>query len=348
MRRCLHAFLVGVLVFAVSMDAARACWFLRRGCGTAMPVWSACPPPAPWWHDPAAPAICCDVVVVGEAASGESWDAVSAPVVIDDGVFSTDAGMAFEAVVVHDESSLVGETIETIEPHGDVTAADTVPPLEEVVALPATEPQDVVPEPAPTSVVVPDLKPAADASRDVQPTSATQDEAMQLGTVPDAAAAAEPAGEAPVAEAAVPASPSEPNLFEEADRAAELDVAPADAASEAPPATGADAPPPAPPATDPVEDAPAEPAAEATNPLDAAERRSGERARLWVDATGRHSTVGVLVAVRADGRCVIDTGTGILEVPPAALRRRDREYAAQASERLAGRRGPGPVETAGR
>jgi len=309
-----------------------------------MPVWSACPPPAPWWHDRAGAAACGDTVVVEAAACG-SWDAVPAMVVIDEGVVSDADDLAFEAVIVHDESPLVGEMIETIESHGDVGVADAVPtpPIEEVVAPPATEALDVVPEPAPTSVVVPDLQPVADASRDVQPTSATQDEVMERGSVPESAPPAEPTGEAPLAEPVVPASPSEPNLFEEADRAAELD-----AASEAPPATGADDPAPEPSATNPGEKAASAPAAEPTNPLDAAERRSGERARLWVDATGRHATVGVLVDVRADGRCVIDTGTGILEVRPDALRRRDRDYATRAGERLAGRRGPGPGETAGR
>lgn len=323
MRRCLHACLVGVLVFAVSMDAARACWFLRRGCGAGVPAWSACATPAPWWGDRAAAARCGDTIEVVvdvevEAAACGPWDAVPATVVIDDGVVSDDAGLAFEAVVVHDESAIVGESIEA---HGDVVAADAEPtPLvEEVVAPPATESQDAA-EPAATSVVVPELKPVIDAPRDVQPASATEDEAMQ-----------------PAAEPVVPAAPSEPNLFEEADRTEEFDIAPAAAEPEAdaPPATGAGEPPP-------------EPAAAPTNPLDAAERRSGERARLWVDATGRHATVGVLVDVRADGRCVIDTGTGILEVRSEELRRRDRDYAAQAGERLAARRGPGPGETAGR
>lgn len=325
MRRCLHACLVGVLVFALSMDAARACWFLRRGCGAGVPAWSACATPAPWWVDRAAAARCGDTIVVEvvadvvvEAAACDPWDAVPATVVIDDGIVSDDAGLAFEAVVVHDESAIVGETIEA---HGDLVASDAepTPSVEEVVAPPVTESQDAA-EPAATSVVVPELKPAIDAPRDVQPASATQDEAMQ-----------------PAAEPVVPAAPSEPNLFEEADRSADFDTAPAggEPEADAPPATGAGEPPP-------------EPAAAPTNPLDAAERRSGERARLWVDATGRHATVGVLVDVRADGRCVIDTGTGILEVRSEELRRRDRDYAAQAGERLAARRGPGPGETAGR
>lgn len=222
-------------------------------------------------------------------------------------------------------------------------------------------PDEDRPEQVAASVVVPDLKPAVDASADdVQPTSGIEEPAMQSAAEPGLPA--EPvAAEAPAGEPAVPPAASEPNLFEEADlvdeaeQAAVPDAASADAvadpAADASPATEEGGPPPEPLVSpdaidrEPVQESPAEPPA---NPLDEAERRSGEAARLWVDATGRHSAVGVLVEVSVDGRCVIDTGAGILEVRSSDLRRRDRDYATQAAERLATRRGPGPAETAGR
>ena len=275
-------------------------------------------------------------VTVAVEACG-SWEAVPAADVIDEGVvideaWVIDEGVVIDEGIVHEEPAFVGESVEV---HGDAVTTDVVEPtlpIEEVVAPPATESRDAAAQPAAASVVVPDLQPAVDASRDdVQPASAVAEPVMKPVAEPELAQPAEAVAVEPaIAEPAVAESPSEPNLFEEADRSDELDPAPAD---EAVPSGATESP---------------EPASPPTNPLDAAERRSGERPRLWVDATGRHATVGVLVEVRADGRCVIDTGTGLLEVRSADLRRRDRAYAAEAGARLAARRGPAPAETAGR
>lgn len=317
-RRCLHAFLVAVLVLSLSMDAARACWFLRRGCRPVAPAWSTC--------------------------------------VADHGIVSGDAWTVIHPAVVHDEPSFVGESIEV---QGDVVIADLGEPTsaaEEVAVPSAVVARDAAPEPSAISVVVPELKPAADASPDVQPTSAIEEPAAKPASEP--APPVEPLTEeppvatgSPVTEPVIPAAPAEPNLFEEADEDADstegLDAAPVDAVLDPAPAADEAREPTPEPAGDAVPPA-GESSADQANPLDDAERRSGEAARLWVDATGRHSVVGVLVDVRADGRCVIDTGAGILEVRASDLRRRDRDYAAQAAERLATRRGPAPAETAGR
>jgi hypothetical protein len=308
------------------MDAARACWFLRRGCRPAVPARSTCAAPAPiWCGDCTAPA----------PPQGDLH-----------GFGVTEWGPC--AAVL---PSFVGESIDV---QGDVVIADLgepTSPTEEIAAPSAVVSRDAAPEPPAASVVVPELKPAVDASPDVQPTSAIEEPATM--PVPEPAPPVEPlpeepsvATEPPVTEPVLPAAPAEPNLFEEAESAEGLDAAPVDTVPE--PVPGAEET--REPTPEPAGDAgpPAgESSADQANPLDDAERRSGEAARLWVDATGRHSVVGVLVDVRTDGRCVIDTGAGILEVRGSDLRRRDRDYAAQAAERLAARRGPGPAETAG-
>ena len=93
------------------------------------------------------------------------------------------------------------------------------------------------------------------------------------------------------------------------------------------------------------DDAPAAPA----NSLDAAARRSGEPVRRWIDHSGSYAVVGVLVAVRADGRCVIDAGHRTIAVPLEALSSHDRDYAERAGARMTARRGGPPAagDTAG-
>jgi len=333
-RRFLHASLVGVLVLSLSMDAARACWFLRRGCRSTTPAWSASAAPSP----------CLDECSACDPCGG------AVPVVMD-------ACAVGETTEVHEGVVTNGDLVEI---HSDVTAgpASEPAPSVETVAVPPTPRSEPTDESA-ASVVVPDLKPVGNASSDdVQPTSAIAEPAMKAAVEPESEpdVPVEPvAEEAPAAKETAIAEPvdvaaPQPNLFEEADHADDLDAPPTGAneepAADASPASDDPAPMPE-PADDPPPPA-AEPDPAPANPLDEAERRSGEEARLWIDATGRHSVVGVLVDVRADGRCVIDTGAGILEVRASDLRSRDRDYAEQAAERLATRRGPGAAETAGR
>jgi len=273
-----------------------------------------------------------------------------------------DACAVGETTEVHEGVVTNGDLVE-IRSEVTVGPASEPAPAVETVAVPPTPPSEPTDESA-ASVVVPDLKPVVNASSDdVQPTSAIEEPAMKAAVEPESEpdAPVEPvAEEAPaaketeIAEPVAPVAPPPPNLFEEADNDDDLDAPPAgvsaEPAADASPVSDEPAPMPE-PAADPPPPA-AEPAAEPdpapANPLDEAERRSGEEARLWIDATGRHSVVGVLVDVRADGRCVIDTGAGILEVRASDLRSRDRDYAEQAAERLASRRGPGATETAGR
>jgi hypothetical protein len=209
----------------------------------------------------------------------------------------------------------------------------------------------------------------AEPAAEPEPESAPEEPPMQLE--PKEAAANETEPPRPEAAPSEPAPPAEPNLFEEADKdlnasddAASPDVGPTEdvapmrepaddlspsaSDSDSAPSPGDETEPPQ-PSPEPLEGEPATDPAEppaAVNPLDAAERRSGEPARLWIDATGRHSVVGVLVEVH-DGTCVLDTGSGVLEVRSSDLRRRDRDYAEQAAERLATRRAPATSDTVG-
>jgi len=132
----------------------------------------------------------------------------------------------------------------------------------------------------------------------------------------------------------------EANLFELADAVEPAqEVSPAEPTRVDEPASETDGK-----SLDPDGDDVSEPA----NPLDAAERRTGEPARLWIDATGRHAVVGVLIDVRGDGICILDTGSEMFQVPAAALRRRDRDYAEQAAARLAVSRSPAGSDTVAR
>lgn len=216
---------------------------------------------------------------------------------------------------------------------------------------PASEPSSA------TTAAVPELKPVGEpAGDDVQ--QAVAIDAPRMRPEPAEEPVIEPAADkpAPLPEQqpapapAAPAPPAEPNLFEEAEKdldessAAEA-ASPLESEKDSTPVSGE----PPQPEDEPVEEGRSGGSSvEPVNPLDAAAQRSGEQPRLWVDATGRHSVVGVLVAVRTDGTCVLDTGTGMLEVRSADLRRRDRDYAAQAAERLATRQIPAAIDTAAR
>lgn len=331
MRRCLHAFLVGLLVLSMSADAARGCWCLRRYRPRACRAAVACPPS--WASGPVAtvaawtacdrPVECgcgvtlaepVDMVVAGPCDAGIPDEVIVESAMIESGVIETeivDSGIVGSEIVAD-------EAVERVTPPA---APNPAPAAASVVKLP--------------DAAVPELEPVAD---DVRRASADGPAALP----------------APSPEPAPPTAPVEPavveevNLFELADAAeAGQEGSPAEQApAEIPDRPAADEPPADADGESPEPDG-AEPR-ESANPLDAAERRSGEPARLWIDATGRHAVVGVLVDVRGDGTCVLDTGAEMLEVPAAALRRRDRDYAEQAAARLAEVRRPAVSETVAR
>ena len=371
MRRCLHAFLIGLLTLSTTMDAARACWHLRRGCRAVSPT----------------------VVCRPSLAGASEWCADAA---IEDGwatVPGDDCGACGTGDVV-----LMSELVETIV--GDVATADpivvtepTPPPVAVEIQSPTAAESLALPQPtraeAPaTSVakVVPELRPAEPTpGEDVQQTAAVADAALQVEAPEPVAEPAPVTPSEPSPEEAPPMpqpvvlptpEPVEDNIFEEVDRFAEVDRAaeiPTDAAAGAEPAvitpeaeaaaptdvteTPALVDPPPAPAAEPVLDteAPASiepaPAVEGAEPSipspDAAAREPREPARRWIDHSGGYAVVGTLVAVRADGICVIAAPGRTIEVPLEALSAFDRDYVATAAERLARAAGPEAADTVG-
>lgn len=287
MRRCLHALLVGVLVFSTSADVARGCWHLRRCRPNAWRPAPACFPVG--WP-------CAAVVPVETWSAAEPHEACGCDVAPVDLV-----------------ETVVGGALGS----------------EMIVAEAAAEPTEALPTPAPADTAdVPTIPGIAsrltpEAAADVLQASVAEPEPepdIDLAPVPEERSAA----------AVVPASPAaveEENLFTLADAAAAAGVDGQPASDRAPTVDDG-------PSDEPVEEAD-DPRPEPANPLDAAAQRTGEPARVWIDATGRHAVVGVLVDLGADGTCRLDTGAGLVEIPLVALRRLDREYAEQAAARLA-------------
>lgn len=355
MRRCLHAFLVGMLTLSTTMDAARACWYLRRGChGTRHAV--VCLPP-----------MATEPVCQTDAAMIDGWSTVGTVAACD-----TCGECAVTDSVVGDV--IVAEDIVTSDhPAMAVVAEIQSPTVAEAVVAPQPTPA----EPPTTSVVevVPELQPAEPAPRDdVRQTAAIGDAALPADAPGPAEVIAEPVAEpAPASEAAAPMpaavvlptpEPVEENIFEEVDRAAERSTDTALAAERPAEATDergfaeepAFADEPLVPADDPVPGT-GEPATEPVpavegdaTPLpssDAASRGLLEPARRWIDRTGGYAVVGALVAVRSDGTCVIESQGRTIEVPLEALSEFDRDYATTAAERLAQASGPDAGDTVG-
>lgn len=214
-------------------------------------------------------------------------------------------------------------------------ASDPVPAVaagqDSAVASVLTPPESGLPDLDP---VVPDVQQAAAA----EPTAEPLPQPVPESDSPPAAAAVEPVVE------------DEENLFVIADavRAEGANLSDRNARSDAVEPPAADGPSADADGQLPESDADSAAPAEPANPLDAAEHRAGEPARLWVDATGRHAVVGVLVGVREDGTCILDTGSGMVGVSVESLRRRDRDYAEQAGGRLAARERPAATATAAR
>jgi hypothetical protein len=221
-RRWFHCLLIGALACSLSVDTAKACWYLRRahaarGCGRP-----ACPPVVTW---PACQEAVCQDVMVHDSACCEE----GAPV-----------PTAVSAEVVTPEQP--SEPIAAIEP--------TPTPVEPIVP-----PQP----PAETGVaavapVVPHLQPAIDTERDVAP-------AVAIEPAPaEPAVEAEPTPEPAPIVAAVepPAPPVNTNLFEEVEADADAALL-APAPTE--PASQPDEPTPTPAAEEPAAEEPAAPSA---------------------------------------------------------------------------------------
>lgn len=399
MRRWFHCLLIAVLTCSLSVDTAKACWYLRQ-CHAARGCWQPVCPPVPTWPG------CHEVVVIRDfdCCGGMA----EAPVVIVDGWRHPGCGVEGSELVVVNDS--------VVQPHESIVA--TTPALAEAPAPVPTQAGTIAePQPAPEAGVaavaptVPELKPAVETVAALEPAPAEsvaeplakpepaepapEPEVQQTVSEPEALApAAEPAVSEPIVEsqpvnevaaAEPPAPAAEPNIFEEVEAAADAAMrSPADSDSSLPTAdaavpatkpqaenlfgdsTSAPAPAADPLATEPAAE-PAEPGSEAEpepasgaepGPAPAAEPpaadeagpfgdASREPARRWVDDTGRFTSVGVLVDVRADGVEIRKANGRTVIVPLERLSEHDRGYVAAAGARLAAERAPAARETAG-
>jgi hypothetical protein len=340
-RRWFHCLLIGALASSLSVDTAKACWYLRhshaaRGCGRP-----ACPPVATW--------TVCHEVVVHE-------------VVVQDSVWCAEVTPGLTAPLA--------ETVAPEQPSEPIVAVEPTPTPVEPAPTPA---EPIVPpqhpaEPGVAAVapVVPHLQPALDTERDVEPAVAI--EPAPAEPVVEAEPTPKPAPDATAVE--TPAPPVQPNLFEEVE-------APADSAPDATePAAQPDEPTSAPaadnlfgtdaaaqepvdepvasdPAADPtsapdaVAPAPAADEPAAPSAADPFGNTGSEPMRRWIDDTGSYATVGMLVELRADG-VEIRKGNGrSVIVPLDRLSAHDRSYAAAAGARLAAERTASSSSTAG-
>lgn len=371
MRRCLHAFLVGVLLLSLSMNAARACWYLRHGCHARHHVVLAYPPVVAAYpvviHAPVVEVV--DAWHDGCGGVSAGWPIV-ADGVVEASLVADECSCDCGGTVVEGSFELLAETL--VEEH--VSGATIVDPIVEDVishghsAGHAEGVTEAVAAPQPT-LAEPVIEKAATVVEKTVPTPAEVPVLESTEEVRQAVAFAEPAPKPqpevvlpaeplPAAEAAPePAAPPavESNIFEEVDQAASgaaasgvEDDLPAPAAS-AVPATEE------PSAAEPAgaefpggvpEAAPAEPSAPA-DPFSATRPASREPARRWIDRSGDYAVVGTLRAVRGDGTCELDAEGRTIEVPLEALSEFDRGYVTAASGRLAVRSEPVTGDTAG-
>ena len=257
MRRWFHCLLIGMLTCSLSVDTAKACWYLRRAhgpCGCWQPT---CPPVATW--PPVAMWPTCHDVVIGD--SGWCDEAACGSVVIVEG-WRDDVCCGGASHIVVDSSTMVQRSARVAVGDGvadaaePVTAADSVAapgePTASAEPTPAPAEPSGEPQPAPQEGVatvapaVPELKPAVDAApavetvaalepaaaeppREVKPAESAPEEPTAppvAAAEPDATALAEPAPAPTPAVTAVepPAPQAEPNIFEEVEAAADAAI----------------------------------------------------------------------------------------------------------------------------
>ena len=199
MRRSLRCLLVGVLVFSLSVDTARACWYLRhahRGYGYAVP---ACPPapacggwavvvsdvPVATWGDQCfGSAFVAPAMVVEEIACGAPLDCCAGDVMAADS----------QAMIVERAPTIVApQPAPTVVPPATETIASPAPPPP--VAAEVQKPLAVAPA-TPTEPVLPDLQPVEPASASepvVPPVPRVDEPVLATPTPPQPPAVNEPA-----------------------------------------------------------------------------------------------------------------------------------------------------------
>ncbi|MCX7431951.1 MAG: hypothetical protein NTY17_13285 [Planctomycetia bacterium] len=378
--------IVALLCLTLSVDSAKACWWLRQHRSRAQacrPVAcrSAAQPPcgvvsdAPVAYeaifvDDQSDCLCSGVPAEHATGDHDAVNHETGEQVIDIRAGEAEASVVEQGVVVHGPTIVV-----------DAAPAQPAPAAAQPMPIAATGPS-VLLKPTPAEEPIPDLKPAIAPQSTVAPASNEQ-------PMPEPAAALGKPGEAdqPVAPAApMPAAvedlaggpevklpqqaPKEPNLFdlysdETDDEAAPSEEPPADSRPET---TDDDA-------GEPAEDAAAEttPAAEAemtedeaedeaeaeaeaeaeqaeADPAEAAVTVPDEPMRRWSNDSNTHHTQGWLVEVRADRVRILKVNGRHTTVLTESLSAADRDYVSAVGDRLAAQQqgtSPAPMATAG-
>jgi len=225
-------------------------------------------------------------------------------------------------------------------------------------AAPATEPQfKTAAEILAESAAQAELENAAPAPAAEQPMKKASDEQPAVEAEP---APAEPAPK-PTPKKPAP-QPAEENLFDEADdepaaekpaadKPAPMKKAPAEEPVEdlfGEPEAGTPADDKAPAAKESADEPPVDEKADKTdeNPFSLLDALP-EPVRRWIDATGRHQTIGRLVEVHPDRIRILKSNGHYTTVPLERLSRHDQSYVTQVGERIAAKR-PAVTDTAQR
>ena len=233
MRRCLHAFLVGVLMLSLSMNAARACWYLRHGGPVRHHVVVGCPPIASAYPVVVHAPVMVQAPIVADVV-------IDAPFMADDcscdcGGGVGDGDVVFEAETLGEEhvgsATLVEPAAEEgigHDHHPDHSVGHGGHMTEPVAAPQPTLAEPVVEKTEPTPAAVPVLESTEEVRQAVAfgESERKPEPEVVLPAEPMQDHAAEPVSP----EAAPPAVES--NIFEEVDQAAAADEPSLGAAEE--------------------------------------------------------------------------------------------------------------------
>lgn len=206
-------------------------------------------------------------------------------------------------------------------------AAEAPAPVEEPRA--PVEPEPKKPAPAPPATEEPPVR--AESTPEPAPKKPVPKPAEEnlFDEADDESAADEPAAQKPAPMKKAPAEEPVEDLFgePEATKPAGDEPAPAKESSDEAPANDK---------TEKAEDDPF-----------AVLDTSPEPVRRWIDATGRHETIGRLVEVHPDRVRILKNNGRYTTVPLERLSRHDQSYVTQVGERIAAKR-PGVTDTAQR
>jgi hypothetical protein len=322
-RRWFRPLVVSILCLTLSVDTAKACWFLRR-CHRGRAARPAC----------ACRCVPADTVLPCDAWCGPDSDLAPAGAV-----------EVVDVEVTSPAPQAEPQAAASLEPRGDGVVVHGPTVIAGEAAKPRRQPQPA-PTEATTAAQQPG-RPAATPAEPLLPVPASDER-------PDEPAVATAAAETPMPEPAAAVEPkptSEPNLFDlygdevemeadesaapgetemtEEDEAESEEPAPDEAAeaTEKEPAEEA--------AADTAESAGDEPAEPPQTDADTAMIVPGEPLRRWTDATATHEARGWLVAIGADRVRILKVNGRHATVAIDALSAADRDYVSAVGTALA-------------